>query len=37
MDFSPQIWWIAMDRGIEFTNHLAKDFNKLPRGRAPKY
>ncbi|MDN4011063.1 hypothetical protein QX233_01175 [Chryseobacterium gambrini] len=27
-DFSPQIWWSAMDRGIEFTNHLAKDFIK---------
>ncbi|MNU15312.1 hypothetical protein D3C71_34420 [compost metagenome] len=28
IDFSPQIWWSAMDRGVELTGHLAKDLIK---------
>lgn len=31
INFSPQIWWSAMDRAVEFANHLGKnliqDFN----------
>lgn len=31
INFSPQIWWNAMDRAVEFANHMGKylmpDFN----------
>ena len=36
INFSPQIWWNAMDRAVEFANHMGKDLIQDFNGSIPK-